>query len=106
VLLRTDESGASATHRAALADPDRRDTVLTRAFTGRPARSLRNRFVQRFDAIAPAGFPALHHLTAPLRRAATAAGDADRTNLWAGTGYRHAVEGPAVRVFEQLAAGL
>ena len=42
VLLRTAESGASATHQAALADPARTETVLTHAFTGRPARGLRN----------------------------------------------------------------
>src|SRR5829696_1173108 len=35
VLLRTAESGASATHKASLADPARDATVLTRAFTGR-----------------------------------------------------------------------
>jgi NAD(P)H-dependent flavin oxidoreductase YrpB (nitropropane dioxygenase family) len=40
VLLRCDESGASAVHKAAIADPTRGDTVVTRAFTGRPARAL------------------------------------------------------------------
>ena len=37
-----DESGASATHQAALQDPARTETTVTRAFTGRPARGLRN----------------------------------------------------------------
>jgi nitronate monooxygenase len=40
VLMRADESGTSATHQAALADPSRTETVITRAFTGRPARGL------------------------------------------------------------------
>ncbi len=43
-LLRTHESGASAPHKAALDDPAFTDTPVTRAFTGRPARALRNRF--------------------------------------------------------------
>jgi nitronate monooxygenase len=106
VLLRTYESGASATHQAALADPARTETVLTRAFTGRPARGLRNRFIDRYDAIAPTGYPALHHLTSPLRKAAARAGDADVLHLWAGTGYREAREEPAARTFERLAQDL
>ena len=103
VLLRTRESGASATHKAALADPGRTGTVLTRAFTGRPARALRNAFTDRYDAIAPAGYPAIHHLTAGLRRAAAAAGDADRVHLWAGTGYERAAEEDAAAVLARLA---
>ena len=106
VLLRSDESGASATHQAALTDPARDRTVVTRAFTGRPARALRNAFVDRYDAEAPAGYPALHHLTGPLRRAAAAAGDAERVHLWAGTGHRHATAEPAARIIERLAERL
>lgn len=89
VLLRADESGASATHRAALTDPARTETVLTRAFTGRPARGLRNRFIDDFEVSAPLGYPAIHYLTSPLRKAAAAAGEPDLVHLWAGTGYRH-----------------
>ncbi|MGE2715492.1 NAD(P)H-dependent flavin oxidoreductase [Mycolicibacterium litorale] len=103
VLLRADESGASTTHKAALADPSRTETVLTRAFTGRPARGLRNRFIDRYEASAPLGYPALHHLTSPLRKAAAAAGDADVVHLWAGTGYRHAADKPTATILAELA---
>ncbi|MFD6447150.1 nitronate monooxygenase [Promicromonospora sp. NPDC060204] len=105
LLLRTDESGASATYQAALAASDR-GTVVTRSFTGRPARAVRNGFVDRHDAVAPVGYPAIHHLTRELRRRAAASGDADRLHLWAGTGYRHATTGPAADVVRRLAAGL
>lgn len=104
VLLRAEESGASATHKAALADPSRTETVLTRAFTGRPARGLRNGFIDRFEASAPLGYPAIHHLTSPLRKAAAAAGEADLVHLWAGTGYRHAVEQPTAAILTGLAS--
>lgn len=103
VLLRAEESGASATHKAALADPSRTETVLTRAFTGRPARGLRNRFIDRFEDCVPLGYPAIHHLTSPLRKAAAAAGDSDVIHLWAGTGYRHAVERPTAAILTELA---
>lgn len=103
LLLRTDESGASRTHKDALADPGFTNTVITRAFTGRPARALRNRFADRHDATAPAGYPALHHLTRSLRQAAVAAGNPDGVHLWAGTGFRCATTGPARAVIDRLA---
>ncbi|MCD0486313.1 nitronate monooxygenase [Streptacidiphilus sp. ASG 303] len=104
VLLRADEAGTSAPYRAALADPRRRRTVVTRAFTGRPARALRNGFTDRYSALAPDGYPALHHLTRPVRGAAAAAGDPGRINLWAGTGHRHATAEPAARILHRLAS--
>lgn len=103
-LLLAPESGTSAAYRAGLVDPARGAPVLTRAFTGRPARGLRNRFLDRYDAMAPAGYPALHYLTRPLRRASAAAGDPEYVNLWAGTGYRAAVERPARETLHALAA--
>jgi NAD(P)H-dependent flavin oxidoreductase YrpB (nitropropane dioxygenase family) len=103
VLLRTRESGASATHRAALADPAFDRTVVTRSFTGRPARGLANRWTDRYDGAAPLGYPALHHLTIGLRRAAAAAGDPQRLHLWAGTGWRAAREEPAAQTLHRLA---
>jgi NAD(P)H-dependent flavin oxidoreductase YrpB (nitropropane dioxygenase family) len=104
VLLRSEEAGTSAPFRAALGDHSRRPTVVTRAFTGRPARGLANIFTDRYSALAPTGYPALHHLTSPIRKAATAAGDPERINLWAGTGYRHAVPEPAGSILAGLAA--
>lgn len=106
VLLLTDESGATATHKAALADPDDRGTVVTHAFTGRPARGLRNRFTDRYADQAPYGYPALHFLTTALRKKAAAAGDPEAVHLWAGTGYRHARAEPAGQTFARLAAKL
>lgn len=106
LLLRTDEAGTSPTHRAALADSSFRSTVLTRAFTGRPARSLRNAFVDRHHDTAPTGYPQVHHLTRELRQAAARAGDPHHLHLWAGTGWRSAPEGPAGEVISWLATGV
>jgi NAD(P)H-dependent flavin oxidoreductase YrpB (nitropropane dioxygenase family) len=104
VLLRSDEAGTSAPHRAALADPARLETVVTRAFTGRPARGLRNAFTDRYSELAPLGYPALHYLTSPIRKAAAAANDPERINLWAGTGFRHATAEPVARILRRLAS--
>jgi nitronate monooxygenase len=102
-LLRSEEAGTSGTYRAALADPTRVETAVTRAFSGRPARGLRNGFLDRFSAGAPAGYPAIHHLTTPLRRAAAAAGDPEAINIWAGTGFRSATDEPAADILRRLA---
>ncbi len=104
-LVRTDESGARQAHKDALGDPAFTTTALTRAFTGRTARSLVNEFV-RDHADAPEGYPAIHHLTAPVRAASSAAGDPQRLNLWAGTGWRQSRTGSASDVVREFLNGL
>lgn len=101
-FLRTPEAGTSAAHRAALAGEE--PTGLTRAFTGRRARGIVNRFM-RSHPDAPSGYPHVHHLTAPLRAAARAAGDADTINLWAGQAYPLAAEVPAAELVRLLGSG-
>lgn len=101
-LLDTTEAGTNPVHRAALANPELTDTVVTRAFSGRPARAVRNRFTDEYGPLAPSEYPAVHHLTSPLRKAAVAAGDADTVNLWAGTGPRIIGGGSAVEVITRL----
>ena len=80
-LLRTDESGAKAVHKDALADPRFTSTEMTRAFTGKPARALVNDFVRNFSAAAPDAYPEVHFLTAPLRAGAAGAHDAPGPEL-------------------------
>lgn len=89
------ESGAHPLHKAAMTDPLYTRTELTRAFSGRPARALLNRFVREHGPYAPAAYPQVHHLTAPLRKAAAAAADPQAMALWAGQGHRLAREMPA-----------
>jgi NAD(P)H-dependent flavin oxidoreductase YrpB (nitropropane dioxygenase family) len=64
-----------------------------------------NAFMAQYDDGAPLGYPALHHLTAPIRRAAAALGDPERVNVWAGSGYREISERPASEILADLAAG-
>lgn len=106
LLLRTDEAGTNPVHRAALVDPRYDETVMTSAFTGRPARALRNAFTDRHGDEAPIAYPAVHHLTRGLRQAAVAAQEPDGVHLWAGAGFRAAGSGPAGTVLTALAAGL
>ncbi|MGW1992233.1 nitronate monooxygenase [Embleya sp. NPDC001921] len=101
-FLRCPEGSASAAHKAALADPAFDRSVLTRAFSGRWARGLRNGFVARHEAEAPGVYPFVHHLVSPIRKAAAARGEADGLALWAGQGWRLAREEPAAEVISRL----
>jgi nitronate monooxygenase len=100
-FLRCPESGAHPAHKAALADSRFSQTAVTRAFTGRPARGLVNRFMLDHPA-APAAYPEIHNATRPLRAAAAAAGDVERMSLWAGQGYREATARPAAEIVAAL----
>ncbi len=87
-FLLADEAGSSPVHRAALQDPQFTETAVTRAFSGRYARGLRNRFIDEHEAEAPFGYPEIHWMTSPLRQASVRAGDPQAVNVWAGTGFR------------------
>jgi nitronate monooxygenase len=81
-FLRCPEAGTAEVQREALASDT--PTAVTRAFTGRTARGIRNRFLDAHSAEAPAAYPEVHFLTAPLRRAGRESGNPDLVNLWAG----------------------
>lgn len=102
-LLLCDEAGTTPVHRAALRDARFTDTVVTRAFSGRFARSLVNAFTTAYGDAAPAGYPQVNQITGPIRAASLAAGDPDATNLWAGTAWRGIAAGPAADVIALLA---
>lgn len=103
-LLLSDEAGTNAVSRAALVDPRFTETGVTRAFSGRYARGLKNRFMENHDATAPFGYPQVHYLTGPVRAAAVKSADPHSSNTWAGTGFRHATTGPAAAIVEALTA--
>jgi nitronate monooxygenase len=101
-FLLADEAGSSPVHRAALRDPQFTETVVTRAFSGRYARGLRNRFIDEHEAEAPFGYPEIHWLTSPLRAASVQAGDPHAVNVWAGTGFRNARTGSVAEIISSL----
>jgi nitronate monooxygenase len=98
-FLLAPEAGTSVPHRRALTKGG--ETAFTRAFTGRSARGIVNRFMIEHPN-APSAYPHIQHLTAPLRAAAREAGDADGINLWAGVNFARAEELPASAIVEKL----
>jgi nitronate monooxygenase len=85
-FLACDESGASAPHRDSLHTVATKRTALTRAFTGRLARGIENRYVRemRDHAFEVAPYPVQAWITAQLTRTALARGRTDLLALWCG----------------------
>jgi nitronate monooxygenase len=96
------EAGTASAHRAALQTSGR--TVLTRAFTGRLARGVHNRFIAEHEEAAPIAYPEVHYLTSPMRRAAREQGNPELINLWAGEAHELALELPAGEIVSRLHA--
>jgi nitronate monooxygenase len=103
-FLRCSESGANSTYQRALADPRVTSTAITRAFSGRRARGLVNRFMREHDG-APRAYPEINNATRPLRAAAAVSGDPDSMSLYAGVSFRRAETRRAGEIIAQLAAG-
>jgi nitronate monooxygenase len=96
------EAATSPAHRLAI--ESEAETDVTRAFTGRRARGVVNRFMRDHHEAAPSAYPEIHHLTSPLRAAAKAANDPDGFHLWAGQAHARARAIPAANLVDALAA--
>ena len=101
-FLLTPEAGTSPPHRDAVATPA--PTALTRAFSGRLARGIENRFLLEHSASAPPAYPEVHHITTPLRAHGRKTGDGDVVNLWAGQAHELARAEPAGEIVRRIAA--
>jgi nitronate monooxygenase len=97
-----DEAATAPAHREAIASGG--ETALTRAFTGRSARGVVNRWMREHEADAPRAYPDVHHLTAKIRAAARQQGDAEGFHLWAGQAHGLAQPMPAGELVRKLAA--
>ncbi len=104
-FLTATEAGTKPTHKRALLELRDRDTMVTHAFSGKSARTIRNRFAEEFSQVAPPLYPQIHYLTTPIRGAANSVGDPEYLNLWAGTGFAHCREQAAAKIVEELTEG-
>ncbi|WP_043626669.1 nitronate monooxygenase family protein [Ensifer sp. ZNC0028] len=100
-FLATAEAGTSAPYRAALEGTERK-TRTTRAFSGRFARGVENRFMTEVDADAVMPFPAQNKFTRDIRAASTAKGSPDFLSLWSGTGKGELWQGSASDLITRL----
>ena len=105
-FLTADEAGVPNVYKDAIMAAEEDQTAMTRAFSGRPARGIRNRFMQAYedpaDAAAILPFPYQNALTRPLRNAAAKQGNAEFLSLWAGQAVRLARRKPAADIVADL----
>lgn len=105
VFLACEEAGIGPAYRKALLAATDDATAMTRAFSGRPARGLSNRFLEEFerDGPEPLPFPAQNALTRPLRAAAARQGRTELMSLWAGQAAALARPSRAADLVRELA---
>ncbi|WP_340049879.1 NAD(P)H-dependent flavin oxidoreductase [Corynebacterium parakroppenstedtii] len=104
IFAATDEAGTNEPYKQALISATADDTVITRAYSGRPARGRRNAFIDAHSD-APLVYPAVNGLTSPIRKAATKQGETDCMSLWAGQSVEYAHGGTAGSVVDLLLQG-
>ncbi|WP_268963786.1 NAD(P)H-dependent flavin oxidoreductase [Paraburkholderia nemoris] len=107
-FLRTPESAADSTYRAALIDPSAR-TELTAAFSGRPARCIANRFTEagrQLGGVAIPDYPIAYDAGRALHAVATAIGNSQFSAHWAGQGLALSRDMPAAQMVNVLAEEL
>lgn len=102
-FLTCEEAGIPKAYKEALLAAREEDTRITRAFSGRPARGIVNRFMTEIGEEVPP-FPVQNQLTRPLRNAAVKAGRAEFLNLWAGQGVRMARRQSAAELLARIKA--
>jgi nitronate monooxygenase len=101
-LLLSNEAGTNKAYRTAMKNQLFAKTIVSRAFSGRYARSLENEFIRLLDTVAPLGYPEVNQMTLPIREAAAEWEDANGMALWAGTSFREARAAPAADIVGAL----
>ena len=84
------ESGAHNVHKEAILQSNEDQTVLTRAFSGKWARGIKNKFIlemQEHEALFP-DFPIQNTLTQDIRKTSASQGNKEFMSLWSGQSPR------------------
>jgi nitronate monooxygenase len=84
------ESGAHQVHKEAILHANDDHTILTRSFSGKWARGIKNKFIldmQRHERFLP-DFPVQNTLTQEIRKTASAQNNQDYLSLWSGQSPR------------------
>jgi nitronate monooxygenase len=102
-LLRTPEAMTHPSYADRLSCTEAHETMVTRAFSGRPGRSMATNFVRAaLSGPPPAPYPVQRGLTAAMRESARKAGDVERMQVWAGQSAKLARAAPAGEIVRQL----
>lgn len=92
-LLATEESGAHPLYKQAVLDAEEGCTVLTKAFSGKSARGIRNPFITMMANTSIAPYPIQNDLTKKIRSEAATQGRPEFMSLWAGESVHETTSG-------------
>ena len=101
-LLTAEECTVSEYHKEAILNSKEIGTCLTRAFTGKPARGLKNKFTEQLKHAVVAPYPLQHHLTTKIRQVSAETGRPEYLSLWMGENSYMAKRAPAKEIIDSL----
>ena len=101
-FLTTIESGASKAHKDYLMNNTEHSSEITWGFSGRPARGIKNRFIEKMLNKTILPFPLQNSLTAKMRAAALAEDDGEFQSLWAGSNFANCRQETIAELLERL----
>ncbi len=107
-FLRSPEAKINPVYADTISRTEAHETMITRAFSGRPGRSIANAYARTAgapDAPRSAPYPVQRGLTRAMREAALKTGDAEHMQMWAGQSSKLAQELPAGAITQQLWEG-
>ncbi|WP_042473734.1 NAD(P)H-dependent flavin oxidoreductase [Bacillus ndiopicus] len=96
------ETEISPLYKQAVLQSENGTTTLTKAFTGKYARGLKNDFTERLKDAVVAPYPLQHHLTLAIRKESTAQGRPEFLSLWMGENGHLAKEATVEQIVEEL----
>lgn len=101
-FLATDESGATASYKQAVLNTTSGNTVITKVFSGRPARGIHNRFIEQMNGSPIAPYPYQNDLTKRIRKEAAVQNNAEFLSLWAGTAVHYTQAGTVQQIIARF----
>lgn len=103
-----EESGASPLHKSAILTAAEDGTAVTSAFSGKPARGIRNTFMKSFEADEGSwpDYPIQNQLTKDIRSAAAKQDRPEYISMWSGQAPRLSKNWPAGQILREIVADI
>ena len=101
-LLTAEECSVSEYHKEAILNSKEVGTCLTSAFTGKPARGLKNTFTEQLEHAVVAPYPVQHHLTTKIRQVSAKTGRPEYLSLWMGENSYMARRASAKEIIDSI----
>ena len=101
-FLTCPEAGTSKVHKHYLLNEQKRKTIITKAFSGRMARGINNKFIDEMNGKKIFPFPIQNSVTTKLRQVSQNKNNGEFINLWAGINFNKVRNLPAKELMKKL----